>query len=431
MKTKQIANNKYQIINGSLQAVVLLTARNGNWYFRPQGGTKKIATRTTDKEVALTIAANHFFEPQIEEEQTGQSEVTIGQLWDLYSKATERGEIENRNGKPITLAHSLNIKRAAQKICGKDLKKFPLAAFGLKISGLSAPIAKYKSTLFQSGSKALIQGAEYQKAAETYNSTLRNFKCLFKNALNESVYADLKLCTLAVACIKSASPRNVERKPFKGIDPAILDKIDAHYSDIENLGFNPKRRSRGKVRWNNWVRYWIARCTGLRKDEIINSRHDWLIYEKGRWWINVSHTKRYRDEEKNIWVNEWSSKSSKSRLVPIPEFLVKAIQAQKTNDHIDEPIMHLSSFTTNHLSNDESYRKEWRRAFEKAGGDYNEIKKPTHQLRGEFITDIIAKTQGVATAQAYAGHSNPLTTTNHYCDSSRIAKVVEINPLGR
>lgn len=427
MKTKQIANNKYQISNGSLQAVVLLTARNGNWYFRPQGGTKKIATRTSNKEEAIAIAANHFFEPQPEEEQTVQSEVTIGQLWNLHFEASRRGEIENRNGKPITLNHSLNIKSAAQKICGKDLEKFPLSAFAEKVSGLSAPIARLKSSLFKSGRKALIQGEEYQKAASTYNRILRNFKSLFKNALNESVYADLKLDTLAVACIKSASPRNVEKKSFKGIDPAVLEKIDAHYIDIENL--NPN--SGDRARWNNWVRYWIARCTGLRKDEIINSRHDWLIHEKGQWWINVTHTKRYRDEEKNIWLNEWSSKSSKSRLVPIPEFLVKAIQAQKTNDHPDEPILHLSSFTTTHLSNDDAYRQEWRKAVKQAGGDYKEIKKPTHQLRGEFITAIIEKTQGVATAQTFAGHSNPQTTTNHYCDASRIAKVVEINPLGR
>ena len=422
MKTKQVANNKYQISNGSLQAVVLLTARNGNWYFRPKGGTKKIATRTTDKEVALTIAANHFFGAQ-QPEPVKRDDVTIGELCDRHWQATQRGEIENAKGKPIEFQHSKQIRWAAEKICGtKQLNRIYLSDFGQKVNGLSKPISKFKAGLFTDGRKVIQQGEEYQKAAGSFNRFIRNFKALFKPELAETIYSDLDLDDAAIACIRSVKLKRLEHKRFQAEDPKVLAKIDEHYSDLEALLRNHSPRVAGNI----YIRYWLARCCGLRKSEIINSRHEWLVQEDGKWFVHVTHTSKYR--EGNIWQDGWSSKSNNSRYVPIPVWLVKAIQDRKVTGRKDEPILHLSGFTTIHRAHDESYRKEWRRAVFLAGGDYRKIKKPTHHLRGEFITAVAHTSGSVTTAQAYAGHSDPLTTSRHYYDASRVKDRVEIDP---
>ena len=425
MKTRQLANNKYQIQQGSLSATILLTARNGNYYFRPQGGTKKIATRTSNKEEAIAIAANHFFDAP-EPEQAERGDVTIGELCSRHWEATQRGEIENSKGKPIEFQHSKQIKWAAERICGtKDLHKVHLSDFAIKDKGVSKPIADFKAKLFTDGRRVIQQGEEYQKAAGTYNRFLRNFKALFKPELAGTIYSDLDLDDSAIALIRSAKIKKVEHKRFKAADPAVLAKLDRHYSDP--LNFN--QASHPRVSWNLYVRYWLARCCGLRKSEIINARHEWLVQENGQWFVNVTHTAKYREGE--IWQDGWSSKSNNSRWVPIPEWLVKKIQASKLTQRKDEPIIHLIGYTVHHRADDEHYRLEWRRAVKLAGGDFRDYKKPTHHLRGEFITAVAHTSGGVTTAQAYAGHSDPITTSRHYYDASRVKNRIVIDPLGQ
>ena len=426
MKTRQLANNKYQIQQGSLSAIILLTARNGNYYFRPQGGTKKIATRTSNKEEAIAIAANHFFNVP-ESKSEDRDDVTIGELCERHWLATQRGEIENAKGKPIEFQHSKQIRWAAEKICGtKDLHKVYLSDFGIKDKGVSKPIADFRAKLFtDSQGRVIQQGEEYQQAAGSYNRFLRNFKALFKPELRETIYSDINLDDTAIACIRAVKLKKIEHKRFKAAEPEVLAKLDQHYSDPANFtqAINPR------VSWNIYVRYWLARCCGLRKAEIINARHEWLINDNGQWFVNVTHTAKYREEE--IWQDGWSSKSSNSRWVPIPQWLVEKIQANKLTQRKDEPIIHLIGYTVHHRADDEHYRKEWRKAVTLAGGDYRNYKKPTHHLRGEFITAVAHASGSVTTAQAYAGHSDPLTTSRHYYDASRVKNRIEINPLGQ
>ena len=93
--------------------------------------------------------------------------------------------------------------------------------------------------------------------------------------------------------------------------------------------------------------------------------------------------------------------------------------------------MHIKGSCKEHSGFDAAYRREWRNALDKVGADVESFKKPTHHLRGEFVTSVAHATGSVVTAQAYAGHSDPLTTSRHYFDPTRVKKNVVIDPLGQ
>ena len=374
----------------------------------------------------MTVAANHFFSGAEPIQKVPKHKLTIGELVDRHLQATKRGEIENSKGKPIELQHSKQIGWAAERICGtKNLHTIYLSDFGEKINGVSKPIADFKAGLFTDGMRVLQQGEEYQSAAKSFNRFIRNFKALFKPEFAETIYSDIDLDDTAIALIRSVKLKRVEHKGFVSIDPAFLDKVDKHYWDINNLLKSNTPVAAGNI----FMRYWLARCCGLRKTEILNARHDWLVCENGEWFVHVTHTAKYRHD--NVYLDGWSSKSSNSRYVPIPEFLVKRLQARKTNQRKDEPIFHFGQFNCHQGPHEVKYREEWRRTVTSAGGDWKDIKKPTHHLRGEFITEVAHRSGGVTTAQAYAGHSDPLTTSRHYYDASRVKNRVVINPLGQ
>lgn len=424
MKIRNISKNKFEIRKGSLAATVLLTARNGNWYYRSQGSDKKVAAKTSNKDEALAIAANRIFDKQ--PETSAPKDVSIGMLCDRHWQATQRGEIENAKGKPIEFQHSKQIRWAAEKLCGtKQLNRIRLSDFAEKINGLSKPISKFKAKLFLQNQTVIQQGDEYQKAAGTFNRTLRNFKSLLKPELAETCYSDLELDHSAIATIRNAKLKKLEHKRFKAADKDIMQKLDLHYKDTDSF----TRITKQRMHWNIYVRYWLARCCGLRKSEIINSRHEWLVKQDDQWFINVTHTSLWQTDEARL--EGWSSKSSNSRMVPIPNWLAAKIRSEKKTDRPDEPILHIKGSCKIHSGFDEAYRREWRNALDKVGADVESFKKPTHHLRGEFVTSVAHLTGSVVTAQAYAGHSDPLTTSRHYFDPTRVKKNVVIDPLGQ
>ena len=425
MKIRNITNNKYEIRKGSLAATVLLTARNGNWYYRSQGSDKKIAAKTSSKDEALAIAANRIFDKEPSYSTKSEKGATMGDIVKRYWKAYELGEIENGKGRPICEQHAKAVVREAYRVCNtKNLDRFYFKDLSEKQDGVFKIISTLKSRHFISKGKVLREGQEYVSAAKRYNAQLKQFRGLFKKGLCDSIYSDLDLDAVTLAIINNLPTKKLEKKPVKTSPESVMRKMDLHFSDQNN--FTEIRINR--VGYNVYVRYWIARCCGLRKSEIINARHDWLKEGPNGWTIEVQDTANYK--EGLVSLSGWSSKSTRSRKIPIPSWLVMKVKQNKLTEREDEPICHHAGSCKLHRSFDQSYSREFRKAYETCGGDNESLRLPTHNLRKEFIT-YVGKASDLATASEYAGHSSMLTTEAHYFDKSKHQKRVVIDPLGQ
>lgn len=422
MKTKALSKQKYQLSQGGLIAVIQLVKRGSNWSYRTKG-QRLTSTGTPDIDQALQIAGQKVFSNPTPGRQVASNSPTMEILIQRLENAAKLGDVEGPNGNPISLSYVKGIRFALQRIFdGPNLSKHKLVEFARKENGFPAPVADYRRRVFAANGKLLTEGQDFNKAGNSYNNTIRHLKALFKPEYEETIFEGLTLCPLSIAAIRALRKKRVERAGFKSMPDILKNFLDNWFGDRWNLS-----GSTSSARHNVFSRYWLARCCGLRKSEIMNARHDWLeVNASGQSLIRVGHTSPYRNECAS-W-ESWSPKNRKSRAIPIPEWLRDYLQGERKTARPDEPLLDFIGHDQERSSFEKQWVKNWREAITKAGYDYRDFPKTTHHLRGEYITEVCHKTGGITTAGAYAGHADPSTTTAHYYDPTQVQGFVLVDP---
>lgn len=427
MKTKKLSHNKYRLISGALTADVTLTSRDGYYYYRT-GGVRK-AAKTRDRAEALKIAATAIFgevdvatdKPRSKPHKGG---VTLQDLADRLWAAYESGALEGPSGSPLSRDYVKRITLCARRIAGKELSETALSEFAQSAQGTPAPVARYRRELFSDANgKPLRVGAEYQSRGSNYNHNIRCFKSLLKPEYLNSLYGDLDLDRVAVDAIRGLRKKKVESKGFKAFDSKTIKKLDDFFRNKDNFRGGPEAKR------NVWLRYWLARCCGLRRTEILQARQGWIRQTDAGPVLQVDHTTRWHVTGTTFAA--WSPKSRQSRTIPIPQWLADEIVSSRQSDSPDEPVLAFTGFDQERSYFEKQWKRHWRLGLETIGEDWKDYPKTTHQLRGEFITAVCHQTGGVTTAQAYAGHADPQTTAKHYYDPTKVGGRVEINPIGQ
>ena len=427
MKVKQLKKDTYQISDGGRFAVVRMKLRNGsnNWFYRAKGAGL-VATGTPDLEAALQIAGGRLLNGSGPTTSTStsrkKSSVTLGELLDRVDSAVANGRLEGRGGTPLATSYAKGIRFAIKRILGSKYEHTKLSEFAAKEFGVSKPVAKYSARHFaDDNGKPIKLGRDFLSRTGTYNNTIRHLKALVQKRWVRDLFSDLSLDSDALESIRDLDNKKSSGSGFRALPKELVAALDKHFSFLLNIAGTPETQH------CVYLRYWLARCCGLRRSEIANARQNWISRDGDRAWLTVSHTSAYEDHQCSL--ESWSPKSREERTVPIPGWLADYCAESRLSANPDEPLQHYLGHDQERSSHEKSWKKNWRRAISEAGFDWADYGKTTHQLRGEFCT-AVGRELGLQAAAAYAGHASPETTRRHYFDQSTIEKDFVLDPVG-
>lgn len=410
MKTKKLGPNKFQLEKNGVFAIITMRKRGRKWFFRLPH-MNLAATGAEDQKHALQVAGEKIFD------QPGRrgknSSTTFGQLLNRLFEAQRAGLVEGRRGAPIGTSYVNSIRHAVKRVMGEAFEDVKVSSFADKIHGIPRPFAEYQAQAFRGeDGETLTSGAEYYRRVGTYNHTVTHFKALFQNDWINNLFEGLKIDPEVIEAVKNLKKKKGKDRKFEAMPEELVSHLDHFFADKANLMGEEDNQH------NLFLRYWLARCCGLRRGEVINARHNWIEQlPKGGFLLNIRHTDSYGDEFTAL--PNWSPKSKAERSMGIPVWLAEYIQRNRRTARPDEPLNHRNGYGKSLRNYDDLWSKCWSKALKSGGYDPEEYRnkypRTTHQLRGEYCTEI-ANERGLQIAATVAGHSSAETTERYYFD---------------
>ena len=240
---------------------------------------------------------------------------------------------------------------------------------------------------------------EYDSTVITLNGIYRQAKSLFSKAqLANGAYSHLKLPDLT---------------EFLGVPFLKEDKDD--YTFIGKALFNGLLNDATRLSQEDpelYAAFLIASTTGLRKNEIIHARWDWLkVRNDGTTVISIPGKERFEGVT-------FTTKSGKGRDVPIAEGVISELRRLAVKGYRADYLLPTENLTAR---ND----KVWRRFsawFESCG---IKRRKCAHECR-KFFGSQVATNHGIYVACKLLGHSSVDVTERYYADLVKPAPVPDV-----
>ena len=241
---------------------------------------------------------------------------------------------------------------------------------------------------------------EYDSAVITINGIYRKAKSLFsrKQLAEDGAYSDLKLPDLS---------------GFLGVPFLKEDKDD--YTFIGKTLFSNLLNDATRLSQEDpelYAAFLIASTTGLRKNEIIHARWDWLkVRNDGTTVISIPGKERFEGVT-------FTTKSGKGRDVPIAEGVISELRRLAVKGYRADYLLPTENLTAR---ND----KVWRRFsawFESCG---IKRRKCAHECR-KFFGSQVATNHGIYVACKLLGHSSVDVTERYYADLVKPAPVPDV-----
>ena len=314
------------------------------------------------------------------------------------------------------------------------LKKIPLSALGEKVDGNKCAVLEdYRRRVLSDGAGDILTcGPTYEKKANTFNSMLLKCKALFSPNVVEVAYGDLVLPDAAIETFRATKKCGVDTNKCYEAPPAeVVEEIDEKVIAIrDNTDFS-KSDSKTDSIWNHIIKYFIARLSGLRKDEInhlsfgsfkIKNKvaRDPITNQISK--VSVPVVIVTTTDVYNAWNGvfkqaAWECKGKSSRSVQIPRWLhdfIKTEQKRRKADSSERIFRGQERWTVSTL---DKLHDDWWNDELLYGTDASDyFKKRLHELRALFGSEVVTNTGSMHAAQLALGHQNISTTEKYYAN---------------
>lgn len=366
---------------------------------------------------------------------------------DAFETACKAKKIITKKNKPLGLKSVSDYPSAIRLVLGfgndpsikgvpvevtEALGKIPLSALGEKVDGNKCKVLEdYRSRVLSDGNGDILTcGPTYEKKAATFNSNLSKAKALFSQNVVEVAFGDLVLPESAIETFRATKKCGVDTKSSYQAPPTeVVTEVDDRVIALrDNTDFS-KSNYKTDLIWNHVAKYFIARLSGLRKDEINHlSFGSFKIVDKvarnaltneikkvsvpvvqvrttdpyklGRFeqpaWEAKGKTKR--DVQIPRWLHDWIKQEQKRRKAPKSERIFRGQEwwAEATLEK------HHDGWWNDEL------------LYGTDASDY--FKKRLHELRALFGSEVVTNTGSMHAAQLALGHQNISTTEKYYAN---------------
>jgi len=320
------------------------------------------------------------------------------------------------------------------------LRKIPVSDLGVLVNGDNTKVNvvdRYRRRILDNGQGGLYKaGPTYESKAKTFNSNLKKAKALFTPLYSEAAYSELDIPQADVDRFRASKPLGVEKgngyeAPPNEVVYSLDDKAIRLRDELVKADKADQALGRySKVlaaQWNHLVKYFIARLSGLRKDEINH-----LSFSSFRKADKAARNTRTGEVVTASYTNvtirttdpyrvgrfeqeEWQAKGKARRSIQIPRWLFDFIKAEqkRRGAKSDERIFRGQEFWSQSTL-DGQHDTWWNEdlLYGEEAADY--FKKRLHELRALFGSEVVTQTGSLYAAQIALGHENYKTTEQHY-----------------
>ena len=311
---------------------------------------------------------------------------TVGEIIEVYEKDKSRA-CAQKTAKQNTGALKLLLAGAGYKNPEK-----------VRLDSLTAKaVRKFRDSRLDPLDR---DSEEYDSAVISCNGVYRQAKSIFSKAqLAGGAYDELKLPDLTEFLGVPHLAEEGEDYSFIGVE--LFSKLINDTTRLANE--DPEL----------YAAFLIASTTGLRKNEIIHARWDWLkLRPDGVTVIDIPAKERFEGET-------FRTKSRKGRQVPIADGVIQELR--RLNTAIGYRPDYLLATRGVHARKDRIWRRfnAW---FKACGVDR---KKPAHECR-KFFGSQVATYEGIYVACKLLGHSSVDVTEKYYADLVKPAPVPRV-----
>jgi integrase len=312
------------------------------------------------------------------------------------------------------------------------LRKIPLSVLGEIVDGDKCKVFEvYRRKVLSDGNGSVLTcGPSYESKAATFNSNLSKAKALFSDNVVTVAYGKLTIPKKAIEVFRSTNKCGVDtNKCYQAPPTEVVTEVDDRVIALrDGTDFSINNASTDDL-WNHIAKYFIARLSGLRKDEINHLSFDsFKIVDKvARNALTNEITKvsvpvvqvRTTDPYKvgSFEQPAWEAKGKTRRDVQIPRWLhdwFKAEQKRRKAPKSERIFrgQHRWAVASLDKLHDEWWNEELLYGLDAC--DY--FKKRLHELRALFGSEVVTNTGSMHAAQLALGHQNISTTEKHYAN---------------
>jgi hypothetical protein len=156
-----------------------------------------------------------------------------------------------------------------------------------------------------------------------------------------------------------------------------------------------------------WLTIGLARCAGLRRDEIEHITRAWIVQDKGNVWVEI------RDRPEEGYLNKTGESY---RALVLSPTLAQALVESPPGLIVQPDLRGGTGKAIERHRWFERFPQRWLKAF------VGNAPKPLHRLRGLYLDNVkkrtesafLARQAGIKAAADAAGHTTTRTTVKHY-----------------
>jgi integrase len=416
-----------------------------------------VSTKTANIELAAEYAAGYYAKVTDTSWTESAKDVVIAERknWssiqdciDAFELACKGKKVITKKNKPLGLKSVSDYSAGIRLILGfgndqsvkgvpaavtDALRKIPVSVLGDIVDGDKCKVVEtYRRKVLSDGNgDVLTCGPTYEKKAATFNSNLAKAKALFSDNVAKVAYRNLTLPKDAIKLFRSANKCGVSsNKGYVAPPREVVKEVDDRVIALRNSTDFSLETAASDETWNHVVKYFIARLSGLRKEELShlsfgsfrlidkvarNPLTNEIKDVKGLPHVEVATTDPYKAGNGTFKQIAWEAKGKEERFVQIPRWLFDFVKAEqkRRKANREERILrgqHRWSAKTIGKQHDTWWNEEL--LYGTHAADY--FKKRLHELRALFGSEVVTNTGSMHAAQLALGHQNISTTEKHY-----------------